>query len=219
VVNSATPILTPWADRVHAILAVGLPGQEGGAAVADALLGITEPAGRLVSSWPVADAAASAWSVTPADGVLRYDEGPYIGYRGHAAGRAPAPRFWFGHGLGYGSWHYLDARADTSGDGPRVTVSLRNTSDRTSREVVQVYFAPTRPRQPVRLVGWASAEVAAGQTADVTVRCDRRMWRRWDTASRRWEDLPDAGELLVARGLSDIRLRIPLHQGREETRR
>ena len=218
VVNSATPVLMPWADRVHAILAVGLPGQEGGAAVADALLGIAEPAGRLVSSWPVADAATPAWSVTPVNGVLRYDEGPFIGYRGHAAGRAPAPRFWFGHGLGYGTWHYLDARTDTSGDGLPVTVSLQNTSDRTSREVVQVYFAPAGPRQPVRLVGWASAEVAAGQTGDVTVRCDRRMWRRWDTADRRWKNLPDAGELLVARGLGDIRLRIPLHQGREETR-
>jgi len=219
VVNSATPVLMPWADRVNAILAVGLPGQEGGAAVADALLGVAEPAGRLVSSWPVADAATPAWSVTPVNGVLRYDEGPFIGYRGHAAGRAPAPRFWFGHGLGYGSWRYLDARTDTSDGGPRVTVSLRNTSDRTSREVVQVYFAPAGPQQPVRLVGWASTEVAAGHTADVTVRCDRRMWRRWDTAGRRWENLPDAGELLVARGLGDIRLRIPLHQGREETRR
>jgi beta-glucosidase len=209
VVNSATPVLMPWADRVDAILAVGLPGQEGGSAVAAALLGLVEPAGRLASSWPVADAATPAWSVTPVNGVLRYDEGPFIGYRGHAAGRAPAPRFWFGHGLGYGSWDYADARLDTSGDSPRVAVSLRNTSDRTSREVVQVYFAPAGPQQPVRLVGWASAEVAPGQTADVTVACDRRMWRRWDTSARRW-DMLHGGELLIARGLGDVRIRLPI---------
>jgi len=210
VVNSATPVLLPWADRVDAILAVGLPGQEGGSAVADALLGTAEPAGRLVSSWPVADAATPAWQVTPENGELRYDEGPFLGYRGHAAGRAPAPRFWFGHGLGYGSWHYLDARIDTPGAGPRVTVSLRNTSGRASREVVQVYFAPANPQQPVRLAGWASTEVAAGQTADVTVACDRRMWRRWDATAGGWAMLPDAGELLIARGLGDIRLRLPV---------
>ena len=91
-------------------------------------------------------------------------------------------------------------------------MSLRNTSDRSSREVVQVYFAPADPRQPVRLVGWAGAEVAAGQTADITVACDQRMWRRWDAAAGRWDILPDTGELLIARGLGDIRLRLPLSQ-------
>jgi beta-glucosidase len=199
----------PWTDRVDAILAVGLPGQEGGTAVADVLLGMAEPAGRLVSSWPVADGATPAWSVTPVNGVLRYGEGSFIGYRGHAAGRAPAPRFWFGHGLGYGSWDYLDARTSTTSDGLRVTVSVRNTSDRVAREVVQVYFAPADPQQPVRLVGWASAEVAGGQIADVTVSCDRRMWRRWDTSRGCWDGLDDTGELLIARGLGDVRIRLP----------
>ena len=58
---------------------------------------------------------------------------------------------------------------------------------------MQVYFAPSDPQQPVRLVGWASAGVAAGQKADVTVACDRRMWRRWDAAACGWDMLPDAG--------------------------
>ena len=42
----------------------------------------------------------------PTDGALPYDEGTYIGYRGHAAGLAPEPAYWFGHGLGYGEWTY-----------------------------------------------------------------------------------------------------------------
>jgi beta-glucosidase len=70
VVNAATPVLMPWADRVSAILVAGLPGQEGGHAVAAALLGHREPAGRLVTSWPGADGAATTWSVTPEDGAL-----------------------------------------------------------------------------------------------------------------------------------------------------
>ncbi|WP_239132331.1 beta-glucosidase family protein [Paractinoplanes durhamensis] len=207
VVNSATPVLLPWADRVDAILAVGLPGQEGGHAVAAALLGDLEPAGRLVSSWPIADGAGPAWSVTPEAGVLEYAEGPFVGYRGHAAGRAPAPRYWFGHGLGYGRWEYADARADLAGPAPRVTVAVRNLATHTSREVVQVYFQPADAGQPVRLVGWAGAEVGPGATADVTVECDARLWRRWDTSAHRWADLDLAGELLIARGLGDIRLR------------
>ena len=112
--NAATPVLMPWADQVDAVLVAGLPGQEGGHAVADALLGLREPSGRLVTTWPVADGGTPAWSVTPVDGALPYDEGTFVGYRGHAAKRAPEPRFWFGHGLGYGTWDYLDARVDMS---------------------------------------------------------------------------------------------------------
>jgi beta-glucosidase len=207
VVNAATPVLMPWADRVDAILVAGLPGQEGGAAVADALLGRREPSGRLVTTWPVADGATPSWSVTPVEGALAYEEGPFVGYRGHAAGRAPEPHFWFGHGLGYGTWDYLGAKVDATGQAPTVTVRLRNTSDRASREVVQVYFSPADADQPVRLAGWTAHDVSAGDTVEVAVRCDPRMWRRWNAAAGSWAAL-DQGELLVARGLGDVRLRL-----------
>ncbi len=44
VVNAAKPVLMPWLSRVDAVLWAGLPGQEGGRAVAAALLGDLEPA-------------------------------------------------------------------------------------------------------------------------------------------------------------------------------
>jgi beta-glucosidase len=210
VVNSATPVLMPWLDRVHAVLVAGLPGQEGGHAVAAVLTGVLEPTGRLVTSWPVADGSAPAWDVTPVDGALAYAEGPNVGYRGHAAGRAPAPAFWFGAGLGYGSWDYLDAERAGPDDAPELTVTVRNTGDRRSREVVQVYLDPVEDGQPVRLVGWAAAEVDPGATAEVTVAGDPRMWRCWDAAAACWSRLSGTGELLVARGLGDVRLRIPV---------
>lgn len=105
VVNAATPAIMPWLGSVDAVLWAGLPGQEGGHAIAAALLGSIEPAGRLVTTFPVDDALTPAWSVTPVDGDLPYTEGTFIGYRGHFAGNAPEPAFWFGHGLGYGSWN------------------------------------------------------------------------------------------------------------------
>jgi beta-glucosidase len=207
VVNAATPVLMPWADDVAAIVVAGLPGQEGGAAVAAALLGTQEPAGRLVTTWPAADGATPAWAVTPVDGVLSYAEGSFVGHRGHAAGRAPEPAFWFGAGLGYGSWEYTDAGVDATGEAPLVTVCLHNTSGRSAREVVQVYLSPADPTQPVRLVGWAAADVAAGETAEVAVACDARALRRWSDDG--WQPV-GGGELLVARGLGDVRLRLPL---------
>ncbi len=207
VVNAATPVLMPWLDDVSAVMWAGLPGQEAGRAVAAALLGDIEPAGRLVTTFPREDGAAPAWQVVPDDGVLSYDEGVWIGYRGHAAGRAPAPAFWFGHGLGYATWDYADPQVETTGPAPRLSVALTNTSSVDSREVVQVYFDPEDPDQPVRLAGWASVAVAAGSTVAVDVSCDARMWRTWDDNG--WRTLT-GGRLLVARGLGDVRLDVPL---------
>ena len=229
VVNAATPVLMPWLGEVDAVLWAGLPGQEGGHAVAAALLGHIEPAGRLVTTFPSADGASPAWSVTPVDGKLRYTEGTSIGYRGHDAGLAPAPAFWLGHGLGYASWDYtdvelqpggldvagvdvagvdaagLDGRGAGAGDGHAVVVTVTNTGDRPSREVVQLYFRPDAAGQPVRLVGWTAVHAGPGESVTARVVADTRMWRRWDTAANGWGVLPEGGELVLARGLGDVR--------------
>ncbi|MFI7148745.1 glycoside hydrolase family 3 C-terminal domain-containing protein [Nonomuraea sp. NPDC050022] len=209
VVNAATPILMPWLDQVDAVLWAGLPGQEGGHAVAAALLGDIEPAGRLVTTFPAADGAVPAWSVTPVEGRLGYTEGAFVGYRGHEAGRAPEPAFWFGHGLGYTTWAYSDAEL-LDEQGRHVAVTVTNTGGRTGREVVQAYFRPDDPRQPVRLIGWRAATVPSGQSARVEVSADPRVWRRWDDERGTWESLPARGRILLARGLGDIRVTLEL---------
>jgi beta-glucosidase len=89
-----------------------------------------------------------------------------------------------------------------------VRLEITNTSANDSREVVPVYYDPQAAEQPVRLVGWATAEVAAGASATVEVLCDRRMWRTWNASAGAW-DVLTGGELLVARGLGDIRHRLP----------
>lgn len=213
VVNSATPVLMPWIDEVDAVLWAGLPGQEGGHAVAATLLGDLEPAGRLVTSFPAAEGAAPAWSVTPVDGDLEYTEGTFIGYRGHWAGHAPAPAFWLGHGLGYATWSYADAEVTVDGPAPVVSVTVTNTGTRDSREVVQVYLEPTSADEPVRLVGWAAVTAAPGASARVQVTTDARLWRSWDAAAGSWSRLADGGRLLVARGLGDVRAELDLPRG------
>ena len=147
VVNAATPVLMPWLDEVDAVLWAGLPGQEGGHAVAAALLGDIEPAGRLVTTFPAADGAAPAWDVSPIDGAIVYGEGTFIGYRGHFAGKAPAAgvlaRAWprlrhVGVRIGIDRRHRPGAR--------RCRFDVTNTGPRSSREVVQVYARASRPR-------------------------------------------------------------------------
>lgn len=209
VVNAATPVLMPWAAEVDAILVAGLPGQEGGNAITDALTGVREPAGRLVSSYPAEDHASPAWEVEPTDLALRYDEGVFVGYRGHQAGVSEPPAYWFGHGLGYGRWEYDEARLVEGAAVPTVEVTVRNTSEHDSREVVQAYLYPAQHDQPVRLVGWSVIDVPAGGSSTVTVAADERLLRRWDAGSGAWAELV-GGELGLARGLGDVRVRLSL---------
>jgi beta-glucosidase len=205
VVNAATPVIMPWLNNVDAVLWAGLPGQEGGRAVAAALLGEIEPAGRLVTTFPSEDGAAPAWSVTPVNGQVQYHEGPFIGYRGHAAGLAPEPVFWFGHGLGYTTWEYSDASLEPGDRAPVAAVTITNSGSRQSREVVQVYFRPASTDQPIRLVGWTKVTLAPGQSTRAVVHTEPRMWRRWNTAADTWDRIEAGGQLVVARGLGDIR--------------
>lgn len=211
VVNAATPVLMPWLETVDAVLWAGIPGQEAGHAVAAALLNVIEPSGRLVTTFPAADGDSPAWGVTPDDGVLVYAEGPFIGYGGYDAGRAGPPAFWFGHGLGYGRFEYGEPRlASADTEAPVVEVEISNTSQAASREVVQVYLRPVEDDRPIRLVGWTALDVQPGGTAQVRVRCDARLWRRWDTESGRWASVRPGGELVLARGLGDVRGRVRL---------
>ena len=113
VVNAGAPVLLPWADEVAAILVAWFPGQEFGNALADVVLGDSEPGGRLPTTWPSSEDGLP--STQPADGVLAYDEGLFIGYRAYDRdGRTP--HYPFGHGLGYTTWSYdaIDAPAEAA---------------------------------------------------------------------------------------------------------
>ena len=80
-VNAGSPVLMPWRDQVAAVLVGYFGGQEFGHAVADMLLGVAEPGGRLPTTWPAAEADVPVMSTTPTSGALDYAEGIHIGYR------------------------------------------------------------------------------------------------------------------------------------------
>ena len=150
------------------VLLAWFPGQEFGNALADVLLG------RRGARRPAADDLAGSEdglpSTQPVDGALTYDEGLFIGYRVRPDGRAP--RYPFGHGLGYttGSYVSIDAPARAAGDGVPSTVRVRNTGDRAAgREVVQLYAsrADSGVERPVALAGRASRRVDAGRRREV----------------------------------------------------
>jgi beta-glucosidase len=207
VVNSGAPVLLPWADEVAAVLLVWFPGQEFGNALADVLLGLAEPGGRLPTTWP--STVAGLPSTLPVGGALSYDEGLSIGYR-LTGDRPPNARYPFGHGLGFSTWEYVSIAAPREaapGCDVRPAVALRNTGTRRSREVVQLYAS--RPdsdiQRPARwLIGFAVVEADPGLSATATITATRRAFEHWDVEAGAWTVEP--GMFTLAAGGSSATL-------------
>ncbi len=211
VVNSGAPVLMPWRDQVAAVVVPSFGGQELGHALADVLLGRTEPGGRLPTTWPDDD-DPPVRDVTPVDGRLEYREGIHVGYRAWlAAGRSPA--FPFGHGLGYTTWELTDLDVTPPGAGGqradgRVELEVRNTGGRTGKQVVQVYLARRSSGidRPARwLAGFAVVRCAAGESRHVTVPLPVRVLEHWDVA-RGWQVEPGRYEVHVGTSATDLPL-------------
>ncbi len=209
VVNSGGPVELPWRDEVAAVLLTWFPGQEAGHGLADVLLGVREPGGRLPTTWAADQRDLPVSSVVPDGGVLRYDEGLHVGYRAwHRSGATPA--YWFGHGLGYTTWAYEEVTAIASG----VRARVRNTGDRAGREVVQVYV--TRPGSAVErperwLGGWAVASAGPGEAVEVDVEVPARAYRHWTPDG--WATEPGPFTLLVGRSAGDTPLMVSTTPG------
>lgn len=205
VVNAGSPVELPWRGDVAAVLLTWFPGQEGGAALADVLLGETEPGGRLPTTWPAEFADAPVTEVTPTDGRLAYEEGLFIGYRAYEK-HGIAPAFPFGHGLGYTDWAYESLEATPESARVRVT----NTGTRPGRETVQVYLAPAGEDSVARpaswLAGFASVAAGPGESVDVEIALPRRAFEIWDEEARAWQRIGGAYEVRASHSHGDTRL-------------
>lgn len=206
VVNTGSPVQMPWVQDAAAILLTWFPGQEGGAALADVLVGRAEPSGRLPTTWPAYQNDSPVLNVTPTAGVLAYEEDIYIGYRAWQR-LSIAPRFWFGHGLGYTTWAY-EAATFTPATGSilgTLTVRVRNIGDRPGRETIQTYIA--HASQPDRRsAAFAVVEAEPGATAEAAIPIPRRAAESWDETTENWALPTTAYDLLTGRSVADIRL-------------
>lgn len=206
VVNAGAPVLLPWRDQVPAILVTWFPGQEFGHALADVLLGLAEPGGRLPTTWPADEDRAIA-STRPINDRLEYLEGLHIGYRRFLKDEV-APAYWFGHGLGYTTWKFGDLKviADDQG-GATVVVPVRNTGARPGRTVVQVYAA--RPSsaidRPARwLAGFTTITTGPGEEVEAKITIRARTFEHWDVDNHRWTCEPGVFDLHLARSAGDL---------------
>jgi beta-glucosidase len=212
VVNTGMPVLMPWAGEVAAILQVWLAGQAFGDALADVLAGVVEPGGRLPISMPRAEADSPVLDAHPQGGTLTYGEGLLVGYRGYDRS-GNNPLFSFGHGLGYTEWSYESFAPDTdtikAEEDLHLNVTVRNTGQRSGREVVQIYIEgpdddPGRPHQV--LAAFSSVVAGPGNQQKVRLTVPARAFARFDEARRDWTWRRGAYKVRAGHSSRDLRL-------------
>lgn len=209
VLSNGSVVALPFAERVPAIVEAWLLGQAGGSATADVLLGAVNPSARLAETIPHRIEDTAAFGNFPGSfGHVRYGEGILVGYRWYDARRIDVA-YPFGHGLSYTSFGYGEAEVATTVSGDlTVTVAVTNTGDRDGREIVQVYVAPVASaveRAPRELKAFASVEIAAGETRDVTLTVRREDLAYWDVRVDRFVVEGGAYRIEVGASSRDIR--------------
>ena len=167
----------PWADKVKAILYMGLPGQAGGEAIADLLYGRANPGGKLAESWPYRYEDVPSSSIYGKTTDALYQEGVYVGYRYYDKAGVPV-RWPFGYGLSYTEFSYSDLTVEED----TVTVAVRNTGKRAGAEVVQLYLAAPQEglHRPVReLKGFQKVHLQPGESETVRFTLIDRNFAVW----------------------------------------
>ena len=207
VVNAGAPVAMPWFNDVHAILIGFFGGMEMGNAVARIIAGDDDPGGRLPVVYPVRlEDSPAMRDYAPVDGVQRYTEGEWYGWRGQAKNGVD-PLIPFGFGLSYGEsvWGAPRVTVDRSWPRCEVVVPVSCVSSRPATEVVQCYVRRVGDSNPPRLAGWSKRLVQPSSFADIPVQIPWTAFRRWNPGRRAWQVQGGKWEILVATSSLDIR--------------
>jgi beta-glucosidase len=175
VLINGRPYALPWLDEsANAILEAWLPGEEGGAAVADVLFGDANPGGKLPVTFPRHVGQLPIFYNHKPSGMKSHWYGDYVSEKA-------APLYPFGHGLSYTTFEYSDLAINRkpptgmikAAGGETVDVSLKitNTGGVPGDEVVQLYICDevaSVPRPMKELKGYARLKLEPGASKTVT---------------------------------------------------
>ena len=193
VLLASFPIAINWSqENVPAILHITHNAQEEGTAIADALFGDINPAGRLVQTWP-----KSLDQVPPMmDYNIRHGR-TYMYFKGE-------PLYPFGYGLSYTTFQYANLKLSTARL-PKtgqltVSVNVKNTGGVKGDEVVQLYVAHLgskveRARQELK--GFQRIGIEPNQTKTVTMTVKAEDLAYWDEKQNKWVVEQDQVKFMV----------------------
>jgi beta-glucosidase len=200
-VGGSAVTMSSWLKDVSAVLLAWYPGEQGGAAVAEALFGDHDPAGRLPITFPLSEGQLP----------LVYNHKPtgrgddYTDLRGQ-------PLFPFGYGLSYTTFDYSNLRIDppvvAPGQSATASFVLTNTGLREGDDVVQLYVhdklsSVTRP--VLELKGFQRVHLNPGEQEEIRFQITPEMLTMLD---KHLKPVIEPGDYRIMIGASSKDLRI-----------
>jgi beta-glucosidase len=211
--SGAAVLMSPWLGSVPAVVEAWFAGSETGNAVAEVLFGDVNPSGRLPTTFLKRWEDAAAYGNFPGkDGVVRYAEGIFVGYRWFDT-KGIVPEFPFGYGLSYTSFAYRDLTVAPVAGKPRryeARFFVKNTGGRDGAEVAQLYVhqAVSSLERPVQeLKGLQKVALKAGEEKEVRLALDESSLAFYHPAKKAWVVEPGEFEVRVGASSRDIRLK------------
>ncbi len=207
--------MTDWLGKCKALIYAWYPGQEGTIAVAEIIMGITNPSGKLPVSFEKQwkdNATYNSYYDPDSDNHVQYSEGIFLGYR-HFDKDNIEPLFPFGFGLSYTSFEYsnLMIAKDSYSINELVEVKLtiRNTGKYSGAEVVQLYVGqqnPSFPRPLKELKGFTKVTLAAGESKEVVFKLGADAFHYFNPDKKQWIVETGNFDIMVGSSSRDIRL-------------
>ena len=169
VLVNGRPYAIPWLDQgANAVLEAWLPGEEGGAAVAEVLFGEANPGGKLPITFPRHVGQLPIFYNHKPSGMKSHWYGDYVSEKA-------TPLYSFGHGLSYTTFQFGDLSIKreqaTAGEVVDVTLKVTNTGEVQGDEVIQLYIRDeyaSVPRPMKELKGYARLTLDPGESKTVT---------------------------------------------------
>ena len=202
IIGGSAVTMSPWIDRVGAVMAAWYPGDQGGHGLADLLFGDANPAARLPITFPMSEGQLP----------LSYNHKP-TGRGDDYLDLTGMPLFPFGHGLSYTTFEYSGLRIEPAAVDPAGTATvrctIRNTGTRAGDEVVQLYVRDVLAsvaRPVLELKGFTRVSLSPGQSTDVTFTLGPEALKMLG-ADMKWVVEPGAFRVMIGASSKDIRLR------------
>ncbi len=174
-----------------AILQAWFPGEEGGNAVADILMGKVNPSAKMSVTTPRSNTQKKLWY-----GM------------GYSADNMPL--YPFGHGLSYTTFEYSDLRIANSFNIKDKHISIefkvRNSGERDGCEIVQLYVSKDGKAEQL-LKGFTRVDIKAGESRSVRFDVSPELFAQLNDDLTSWSINPAKYEFRVAASSADIRLR------------